>query len=124
MARAWVALITVVASAAILGIAWTGNGPRWFRFVEHVPGEDKTFHVVLLALLTWSVTWLSRHRPVPGGRTWLAPWVVFAAITIEEGLQVFSPHRNCDWGDYACNLAGIAVGCVLAAAVQRRQGVR
>lgn len=104
----WV-LLTLIAVGVVLGLT-------------HIPGEDmpralqvhaldKVEHIVAYGLIAGCFL-LSLRRPV----RWvllLAGLVVLAALgALDETTQPLV-HRSCDLWDFACDLTGIAVACVV-----------
>jgi len=113
--------LTVLLFAAILVIAYTGNGSTYFAFLKYVPGGDKTGHALLMCVLSVVLSWLFDFRglklkgmPLPYGVL-----CVFAFITAEEFLQTFSANRTFDLFDLAANYVGIALALVVVHAILR-----
>ena len=109
--RSMVFGVTLLLFGLILTIAYTGNGPACFAFLNYIPGHDKTGHVALLFLLTSAISWALLLRGIRMQRLkiYYGVCAVFLFITAEEFIQIFSPHRTFDLLDLSCNYLGILV---------------
>ena len=106
-----VGVVVTVFFGVVFTIAYTGNGHVYAGFLKHVPGGDKTGHVVLLCILAFASSWFGSFRFFRVGRVIFA---VFVFITIEEFLQILSPNRTFDLLDLACNYVGITLAYLIA----------
>ncbi len=112
-----VGVATALAFTAVFLIAYTGRSGTYFAYLRHVPGGDKTGHVLLIGFLGFVLSWLSGFRAWRPGR-WPVPYgivVVFVFITIEEFVQQVSPHRSFDLMDLLCNYIGLGLALGLVA---------
>lgn len=110
-----IGLITILFFGAIFTVAYTGNGNVCFSFLKYIPGGDKTGHVILLCVLAVILTWISSFRSfeICKVRIYYGIFSVFIFITIEEFLQILSPHRSYDLIDLACNYTGVILASII-----------
>jgi len=114
------ASVLFVLLAVIVGVnIWSAdNGElnfllKWVRGIRH---GDKYAHFVLYGFLAFFLhiawrgyCWRFGKLAVP-----VAAVVVLLFGLGEEISQLFSPHRQFDWIDLACNLAGVTVLTLIA----------
>lgn len=114
------AVISVISVLAIIIIA--GRAPGAFDFIQHVPGKDKTGHFFLMGLLTLIVNLALKMRAIELGklRIYLASFIIFGFLTIEEFSQIFISTRTFDLADLTANYLGIVVFSIIARWVYRR----
>lgn len=124
--RMVVLIATVVFFGLVFTIAYTGNGPVCFAFLKHVPGGDKTGHVVLLAILSISISWVLGFKGIRARNIRIHYGIisVFIFITIEEFCQILSPCRSFDLADLSCNYLGIFMAWTGISMVERRARTR
>jgi len=82
--------------------------------------SDKLAHVVAFALLTFLFWRFAEtfYRPLSNRFVWYAALSLGAYASLDEWLQQFVGRKS-DWGDWLCNLAGVA--SVLAVLEYRRR---
>jgi hypothetical protein len=74
-----------------------------------LPGADKAVHAAVFALAVWA--WVARV-----GRAWLVGGLFAANAVVSELVQgLVLPQRSGDPWDAAADLAGLALGLLLAA---------
>ncbi|MDF7800987.1 VanZ family protein [Pontiellaceae bacterium B1224] len=113
--------ITLLFFAVVLWIAYSGRGGTMFAFLKHVPGGDKTGHVLLMGFLAFTLSWLTSFRVIRMGiiQVQLGAIAVFIFITIEEFAQLFSANRTFDLLDLSCNYLGIGLAVMCSFLVTR-----
>ena len=105
----------------IVVIADRGQGNQWWAFINGIPNGDKLGHVVLIGTLSLLCNLAIRARP----RGKLARWItlptliLLVLLSLEELAQAFIPTRTCDFFDWLADLAGLALGQVAAAGLER-----
>jgi hypothetical protein len=117
-----VKLLTIVYTLAIIVIGVlvsTDSAPFLLKMAHHVPGRDKTIHLLLMGGLAALVNGTlggrrARRLPLATGTI-----VVLAVVTAEEFVQLAIPTRSFSWGDLACDWAGILILGEAAAVLAR-----
>lgn len=103
----WVATLLVL----LIPLALLVLGPRVVtKNMLPVPW-DKFAHLLTFALLALALGVASRLRSA-----WaLLPAFVGAGVVgvLDEWQQMVQPNRTADWADFAANLTGAALGCLL-----------
>jgi polysaccharide biosynthesis protein VpsQ len=100
----------------IIRIADSGDGDRWWGFVNDMPFGDKLGHLVLMTLLSLLFNLAFPPRRTDGYRRALTTTTLVLLIltTGEEISQAFNPHRTCDLIDWLANVAGLWLGQLAA----------
>ena len=122
MDRTWFRPLATAAATGFIGffiwiivIADKGEGVPWWSFIHQIPFGDKVGHFGLVGTLSFLCNlafgrW-EGNRPRFITRT---TWVLLVLISLEELSQGFMPHRHLDFFDWLADLAGLAVGQMLA----------
>ena len=118
-----VLLATLLFFGAVFLIAYTGRGDKYFDFLKYIPGGDKTGHLVLLAALSFIISWLLSFRGARFKKVKVHYGILLVAafITIEEFVQIFSPYRTSDVLDLLCNYLGILIAFLGISFHERRK---
>jgi hypothetical protein len=99
----------------IIVIADRADGVPWWSFIHQIPFGDKVGHFGLVGTLSFlcNLAFGRRdgNRPRFITRT---TWVLLVLLSLEELSQGFIPHRHLDLFDWLADLAGLAVGQILA----------
>ncbi len=122
MDRAWVRPLAMAAACGFIGffvwiivIADRAEGVPWWSFIHQIPFGDKVGHFGLVGALSFlcNLAFARRgsNRPRFITRT---TWVLLLVLSLEELSQGFIPHRHLDLFDWLADLAGLAVGQILA----------
>lgn len=100
----------------IVIIADRGEGDRWWSFIHDVPYGDKVGHLGLVGALSLFCNLAFTPRKVPYLPRFITrtTFILFMLLSIEEAAQAYLPHRNCDFGDWLADLAGLALGQLTA----------
>lgn len=122
MERAWLRPLAMTAACGFTGffvwiivIADKADGVPWWSFIHQIPFGDKVGHFGLVGTLSllcnlaftgWKSARLRFITPTT--------WVLFFLLSLEELSQAFIPHRHLDVFDWLADLAGLAVGQMLA----------
>ena len=118
------ALLVIVVVIGISVLASLGYGPRFFGWVNRIPGRDATGHLVLMGMLSLFVNLgFSSHR-IGGRRLGVigCTALVLLAVTLEELVQILVPARDFSLRDLFSSYAGIGICSVAAAVVLSRGG--
>jgi hypothetical protein len=122
MERAWLRPLAMVAAGGFIGffvwiivIADKADGVPWWSFIHQIPFGDKLGHFGLVGTLSFlcNLAFARRDRPRARGITSIT-WVLLVLISLEELSQGFIPHRHLDFFDWLADLAGLAVGQMVA----------
>ena len=124
---AWVVAARVafaaLAAATLVFIAFADNGVpnALLAWVRHIRHGDKYVHFTLYGSLAFLL-----HVGLRGLAWRIGPLVLpVAAVVVlgfglgEEISQLFSPRRQFEWVDLACNLGGVTLFTLLAHAALR-----
>lgn len=108
-------LLYAAAFAAIILITDKAGGSMW-SFVHAVPGGDKAGHLGLVGTLSLlaNLALRGRRAPRPLSGIMLGTLLVALVMSLEECSQAFFPSRSLDLLDGLANLAGAALGDILA----------
>jgi hypothetical protein len=118
--------VVVMAAVAFIGffvwiivIADKADGVPWWSFIDQIPFGDKVGHFGLVATLSLLCNlaftrWDSTRKRLITPTT----WVLFFLLSLEEISQGFIPHRHLDVFDWLADLAGLAVGQMVARTFQ------
>ncbi|MGL5017087.1 MAG: VanZ family protein [Luteolibacter sp.] len=122
MERAWFRALAMSAAGGFIGffvwiivIADRGEGVPWWSFIHQIPFGDKVGHFGLVGTLSFlcNLALVRWNFPKVRGITSIT-WVLLVLISLEELSQGFMPHRHLDFFDWIADLAGLAVGQMLA----------
>lgn len=103
-------LILSLAAALVIGVVTLSPLPPE---VQAVPGGDKLHHLVAFALLAFPAV---ATRPA----RWLP--VLLLGVAYGGAIELIQPHvgRFAEWGDFAADAAGAALGTALGAWIAPR----
>lgn len=99
-----------------------GGGHVW-HFLTDLPLGDKVGHLGLVGTLSLllNLSLKGRRAPRPLSGIMLGSLLIAIAMTLEECSQAFFPSRTLDLFDGLANLAGTAIGEVVARLILRPQ---
>lgn len=110
-ARAWIPWIAFVAFAAFIGfviwVANTGQGRRYWNFLNHIPYGDKLGHVLLMGTLCLLLNLALGCRRLD--RLLLGSVIVAVFVLCEEISQIFIQSRTFDLMDLMADAIGILI---------------
>lgn len=112
--------LTFVFFAAFIGlviyIADSGQGAKYWSFLDHVPYGDKLGHFLLMGTLCLLLNLALRARTLQRGRgtILLGSLIVAGIATAEEITQLFLSSRTFDLTDLAADYLGIFLAGRLA----------
>ena len=118
--RSWLPTLLFVAFAIFIALviraANSGQGDRYWSFLDAVPYGDKLGHVVLMGILCLLLNLALRCRTVRIRTVpiLLGTLFVSAFVIIEEFSQLFIRHRSFDLGDLLADAIGITLASGLA----------
>ena len=119
-ARRWIPWVAFAGFAVFIGLviraANTGQGRRYWSFLDSVPYGDKLGHVLLMGTLCFLLNVALRCRTVPvGGLPILLGTLLVSVFVIgEEISQLFLANRTFDLVDLLADAIGIALASLLA----------
>lgn len=107
--------------ALVIRTANTGQGGRYWSFLNHIPLGDKLGHLILMGTLCLLMNLALRCRTVRIGRIpiLLGTLLITLFVIAEEISQIFLPHRTFDFGDLLADAIGIALASLLARLAHR-----
>ena len=120
-------LVAVLAAVVFIGffvwiivIADKADGVPWWSFIDRIPFGDKVGHLGLVGTLSLlcNLAFTRKTSTRPRSIT-LTTWVLFFLLSLEELSQAFIPHRHLDVFDWLADLAGLAIGQMVATRFQR-----
>ena len=105
------------------GIILAADRGHVWHFVTDLPLGDKLGHLGLVGTLSLllNLTLRGRRAPRPFSGIMLGTLLVATGMTLEETSQAFFPSRTLDLFDGLANLAGAAVGELIARFLLRRR---
>jgi glycopeptide antibiotics resistance protein len=112
------ALLFATGFAVIIYLANTGQGGRYWSFLDSIPFGDKLGHIGLLGAFSLILNLALRCRRC--GPFLLGSCLLLIGMLIEEASQQFLAHRSFDLLDMVANVAGIFIGAALASFFFRR----
>lgn len=125
--RSWLPTLLFVAFAIFIAFviqaANTGQGARYWSFLDAIPFGDKLGHVILMGTLCLLLNLALRCRTVRI-RKWpvlLGTLLVSLFVVVEELSQLFLQHRTFDLIDLLADAIGIALASWLAILISNRK---
>jgi VanZ family protein len=97
----------------------TGQGGRYWSFLDAIPYGDKLGHVLLMGTLCLLLNLALRCRTV--GRVLLGSVIIAVIVLGEELSQIFIATRTFDFGDLLADSVGILLASWLAMKTVRRK---
>ena len=96
----------------------TGQGGRYWSFLDAVPYGDKVGHILLMRTLCLLLNLALRCRMI--GRVLLGSVIISVVVLGEELSQIFIATRTFDFGDLLADAIGILLASWLAIKQVRR----
>jgi VanZ family protein len=111
--------------AAIFLLTLWPRPPEVLPDLQRLPGSDKATHALLYGVQGWLIVrgWSGyggSGRGGSGARVLRVVVVIAVIAAVNEALQRFFPPRTPEWGDYAADVLGGAVGAWIASRRGRR----
>ncbi len=128
MDRAWFRPLAMIAACGFIGffvwiivIADKAEGVPWWSFIGKIPFGDKVGHFGLVGTLSLlcNLAFSRREGTRPRFIT-RTTWVLFFLLSLEELSQGFIPHRHLDGFDWLADLAGLAMGQMVAMTIHKK----
>jgi VanZ family protein len=124
--RSWLPTLLFVAFAIFIALviraANTGQGERYWSFLDAIPFGDKLGHVILMGILCFLLNLALHCRTVTIRKSpiLLGTLLVSLFVIVEEISQLFLQYRSFDLGDLLADAIGIALASGLAVSVSNR----
>ncbi len=124
--RSWFPTLLFIAFAIFIAFviraANTGQGARYWSFLDAIPFGDKFGHVILMGTLCLLLNLALRCRTVRIRKlpVLLGTLLVSLFVLLEEITQLFLPNRTFDLIDLLADAIGIALASWLAILIYRQ----
>lgn len=109
--------------ALVIQTANSGQGRRYWGFLDAIPSGDKLGHVLLMGTLCLLLNLALQCRTVRLGKMpiLLGTLLVAAFVLVEELSQFFLPTRTFDTLDLLADAIGLTLASWLAVRISRRR---
>jgi VanZ family protein len=111
---------------AVIFIVDNDLGDGLFRFMNYVPGGDKTGHFLLMGTLCLLMNLWLNHRVlrISGFALLFGTLITIGLVTVEEFSQIFVKSRTFDLIDLAADYLGIIAFDFIARLIKKRKDIR